>query len=203
MCNVFGNRVAHSAYLEEFAHLPIPLVFPPPEAALTWSRAMKSGRPTRLRCSVPQGAALHSCNCLGHWRPAARRPRRHRHAFRGPGICPRPLPGARLALRRVYRHEEPDEAQWRRLVLLRRPDRRWAGRRRGLCPADGGRGRGRGTHHARRPVVLDRDRWAAWLDDSDPADLLRPADGHVQNDRLTRTTRQLVGLTGSSPLHGD
>ena len=43
------NRVAYSAYVEEFAQLRIPLVFPPPEAARTWSRATKSGQPTRLR----------------------------------------------------------------------------------------------------------------------------------------------------------
>ena len=33
MCNDYGNHVAYQSYFEKFAHLRIPLVFPPTEAA--------------------------------------------------------------------------------------------------------------------------------------------------------------------------
>ncbi len=33
MCNDYGNRVPYSAYIEEFSHLRLPLVFPKPNAA--------------------------------------------------------------------------------------------------------------------------------------------------------------------------
>ena len=182
MCNDYGNRIAFSAYVKEFAHLRIPLVFPPAEAAPNLEPRDEIW-PTDTAPVI--GAAEGGTALLQlAW-----------------GLAPG-RPGARAVIN--MRSEGRAFARGRCLVPASHyyeftgtgsPKTRWRFTRAGqdwFCLAGligsgpGGKdafalltavaGLDVAPHHDRQPVVLDRDAWACWLDGSASApSLLLPS----------------------------
>ena len=117
--------------------------------------------------------------------PAARRAARSSTCARKAGLHARALPGAGLALFRVHRGQEPEDAlalyeSRRGLVLLRRSHRtrRRAGRQsvEAFTLLTTGPGPDVAPYHNRQRVILERAEWAAWLTSSEPPrDLLVPS----------------------------
>ena len=182
MCNDFGNRVPYDAYVEEFANLKIPLVFPPPAATPNLEprdEIWPTDTAPVIRLAEGGTALLQLPWGFAPARPNARAVinlRAEGRAFaRGRCLVP--------------------ASHYYEFTGTKSPKTRWRFTRAGqdwFCFA-GLIGRGPGdadafalltvdagqdaaAHHARQPVVLDRDAWAAWLDGSRPApDLLRPS----------------------------
>ena len=182
MCNDYGNRIAYQAYVEAFAHLRIPLVFPPPEAAPNleprdeiWPtdtapviRAAEGGTallqlPWGLAPGRPGGRAVINLRSEG------------RSFARGRCLVP--------------------ASHYYEFTGTRSPKTRWRFTRTGndwFCFA-GLIGRGPGDadafalltvdggpdvapYHDRQPVVLERGVWSGWLDGSASApSLLLPS----------------------------
>ena len=182
MCNDYGNRVPYSVYVEEFAHLRIPLVFPPPEAAPNLEprdEIWPTDTAPVIRPAEGGVAFLQLPWGLAPGRPGSRAVinlRSEGRAFaRGRCLVP--------------------ASHYYEFTGTRSPKTRWRFTRIGqewFCFA-GLLGRGPGgtdafalltadagpdvaAHHDRQPVVLEHDAWAGWLDGSAPAaTLLRPS----------------------------
>ncbi len=182
MCNDFGNRVPHDAYVQEFADLKIPLVFPPPEATPNLEprdEIWPSDTAPVIRPAEGGTALLQLAWGFAPARPGAR------------VVINLRSEGRAFARRRCL----VPASHYYEFTGTKSPKTRWRFTRSGAAwfcfagvigrgPADAGAfalltvdaGPDAAGHHTRQPVVLDRDAWAAWLDVSRPAaDLLRPS----------------------------
>ncbi len=178
MCNDYGNRVAYQSYVREFAHLRIPLVFPPPEAAPNLEprdEIWPTDTAPVIRVAEDGAALLQLPWGLAPGRPGGR------------AVINLRSEGRALARGRCL----VPASHYYEFTGTRSPKTRWRFTRAGqdwFCFA-GLIGRGPGDadayalltvdggpdvmpYHDRQPVVLERSAWAGWLDGSAPAPAL-------------------------------
>ena len=186
MCNDFGNRIPYRAYVEEFSHLRLPLIFPAPGSAPNLEPRDEIW-PTELAPVIRAAAGgVALAQLPWGWAPA------------------RPKGRAVINLRSEGRNFTTGRclvpaSHFFEFTGAKTPKTRWRFTKLGedwFCFA-GLLGRGEAPagvpaeaftllttepgpdvapYHNRQPVILERQDWAAWLDPARPAqELLRPS----------------------------
>lgn len=171
MCNSYAARTGYREYVEAFSQLKIPLVWPEPHAAPN-IEPRDEIRPTDPAPIVrPRGEGVELVELKWGFKPARDKGppvtnfRSEGRRF-GPNRCLIPashfyeFTGDRYPKTR-WRFFAPGQDWFCMAGLWRAPEEGW-GESFTMLTADAGPDV-RGYHH-RQPVVLPRERWAAWLD---------------------------------------
>src|SRR5437763_9987646 len=178
MCNDFGNRIPYQAYVEEFSHLRLPLIFPKPDAAPNleprdeiWPtelapviRPAEGGvelvqLPWGLSPSRPKGRAVINLRSEGRafTRGRCLVPASHFFEFTGaksPKTC--------------WRFTKAGEDWFCFAGLIGRGDGPDGNPVEAVTLLTTGPGPDVGAYHNRQPGSLERADWAAWLASSAP-----------------------------------
>jgi putative SOS response-associated peptidase YedK len=201
MCNLYSEKVNYRQLVEEFSQLRMPVVFPPPESAPNLE-PLEEVRPTDVaRIVRPREGGVELARLKWGFAPA--RPKtppiinfrsEGRRFGRGrclaPASCFFEFTGTKYPKTR-WRFTEAGRDWFCFAALWRPAEGDWPESFTLLTTAPGPDVK---PYHDRQPVVLPRERWAAWLDpDVEAAPLLLPSlAGALEVEEVAPRQRSLI-----------